>query len=105
MGLRWKADIALTKIKGARIATGKDGKRWLCIDDPAVFYIDKNNDVKLDLVAFDKKGQYSDGFVKRSRRKDEPQTQDDPILGNYKEAGQASPQQPKASPGYEPGFE
>lgn len=113
MGLRFKLDVALTKIKGAEIKTGKeireaagsdkDGRRWLCLDNRAIFYKDKNNDIKLDLVCFEKQSQYSSGFVKRSRRQDEPKDMDDPILGNYKDMN-ATPR-PSQQAGGAPDFD
>lgn len=101
MGLRFKLDVTLTRIKGANIQNGKDGRRWLCLDDPAIFYKDKNNDIKLDIVCFEKQSQYSSGFVKRSRRKEEPQANDDPILGNYKEFGSDKPSATDNRPAFE----
>jgi hypothetical protein len=101
MGIKFKLDVTLTKIKGATIQAGKDGRRWLCLDDPAVFYKDKNGDIKLDLVCFEKQSQYSSGFVKRSRRKEEPQSNDDPILGNYKTFGSEGSAAPSNRPAFE----
>ena len=103
MGLRFKLDVALTKIKGAEIKAGRDGRRWLCLDNPGVFFKDKHGDIKLDLVCFEKQGQYSSGFVKRSRRQDEPKDMDDPILGNYKDMN-ATPR-PSQQAGDAPDFD